>query len=481
MPKRNSPIVLIPLNKTSSQIETSINALNQPLANFIQHIGLPTENILSSIEERRRVICSLESALEVLPLEDRAKANYLSKFTVAITVGLFDGALTFLWDETIKSFGSLIDSFDLQYFYNVAESVSSKYKNLHNLEDLEIISAHDLLEISKRIGLINDVNFHRLQQVNYMRNHASSAHPNENEVTGIEILSMLETCLKYVITAKPDHSVIRMKQLLENIRKNVIPDEDFAIIGEDISKQPQERIDDFLLSIFGVYCDPKQEQNVKVNIEKIIPYVWNSSTEEIKYKIGSKYGWYIKNGDIDRKKATQKVLELVDGLRYRDENSLASELFEKLQDLKTVHFELNNFHNEYFHAKSIEESIPKTGVPTSTRKLFVKVICICYCGNGKGYKAGVDENALPYYEKFIKSFSIDEIKDFLILFKDSEFVHDLITTKADQRMRDLAEDIKAKTTNVHVNKALDIIINFPKLSLTKVANSSVYETALKYI
>jgi hypothetical protein len=294
MPRKNSAIVLIPLNNTSSQqIETSIAAFNQPLASLLQHIGLPTENILSSIEERRRVICSLESALEVLPIEDRAKANYLSKFTVAITVGLFDGALTFLWDETIKSFGSLIDSFDLQYFYNVAESVSSKYKNLHALEDLELISAHDLLEISKRIGLINDVNFHRLQQVNYMRNHASSAHPNENEVTGMEILNMLETCLKYVITAKPDHSVIRIKQLLENIRKNIIPDEDFAVIGEDISKQPQERIDDFLLSIFGVYCDPKQEQNVKTNIEKIIPYVWNCSTEEVKYKIGSKYGWYI--------------------------------------------------------------------------------------------------------------------------------------------------------------------------------------------
>ena len=116
MSQKNLEIVLIPLENTPSQIENSIGEFNQPLADLLQHIGLPTENILSPIKERRKVICALESTLEVLPIEDRDKANYLSKFTVAIAVGLFDGALTFLWDETIKAFGRLIVSFDLQYF-----------------------------------------------------------------------------------------------------------------------------------------------------------------------------------------------------------------------------------------------------------------------------------------------------------------------------------------------------------------------------
>lgn len=481
MPEESLAIVLIPSGNTPSQIEASIGAFSQPLADLLQHIGLPTENILSPVQERRKVIYALESTLEILPIEERAKADYLSKFTVAITVGLFDGALTFLWDETIKALGRLIVSFDLQYFYNIAESISPKYKNLNSSEDLEAISAHDLLEISRRIGLVNDVNFERLRQVNYLRNHASSAHPNENDISGIEMLSLLETCLKYAITAQPNHSVIRIKQLLENIRKNKIPDEDFAVIGEDLSNQPQERIDDFLLSIFGIYCDPRQDQHVKTNIEKLISHVWQCALEETKYQIGSKFGWYRKNGDTDRKNATQKILELVDGLRYRDEDSLAAELMEKLQNLKSVHFEWNNFYNEYPHAKSIGESVPKTGVPRSVRKLFVKVVCICYCGNGKGYKRGIDENALPYYKSFIESFTVDEIKEFLNLFSDNEFVYDLDTTKADGRMRELATELKAKTTNVHINKALDVIIHFPKQLLPKLANDSSYKAAFKYV
>jgi hypothetical protein len=481
MSEESLAIVLIPSDSTPSQIETSIGAFNQPLADFLQHIGLPTENILSPIQERRKVIFALESVLEILPIEDKAKADYLSKFTVTILVGLFDGALTFLWNETIRALGRLIVNFDLQYFYKIAESIAPKYKNLHSPEDLEAISAHDLLEISRRIGLVKDINFERLRQVNYLRNHASSAHPNENDISGIEMLSLLEYCLKYAITAQPDHSVIRIKQLLENIRRNQIPNEDFVVIGKDLANQPQERIDDFLLSIFGIYCDPRQEQHVKTNIEKLVPHVWQCALEETKDQIGSKFGWYRKNGDIDRRNATQKILELVDGLRYRDEYSLAAELMEKLQNLKTVHFEGNNFYNEYAHAKSIEDSIPISGLPRSVRKLFVKVVCICYCGNGKGFKNGVDENALPYYKKFIENFTVDEIKEFLNLFSDNEFVSDLGTEKADKRMRALATKLKTKTTNVHINKCLDVMVVFPNHILTKIASDSSYKAALKYV
>lgn len=481
MAKELHELSLIPSGNAPGKIETSIAAFNQPLASLLAHIGLPTEEILSPISERRKIINALESVLEILPMEERHKATYLSKFTVAVTVGLFDGALNFLWDETIKSLRRLVVSFDLQYFFNVAETIASRYKNLSTEEDFEIISEHDLLEISRRIGLISDLNFNRLAHVNYLRNHASAAHANENEITGIEMLSLLEHCLKYVITAKPDHSVIKIKQLLENIRKNEIPQEDFPVMGQDLARQPQERLDDFLLSIFGIYCDPRQEQHVKLNVEGLIPLVWTCSSEDTKYQIGSKFGLYRKNGDVARKEAAQRILGLVGGMKYKDEDSLAAELIEKLQNLRTVHFDWNNFYNEYPHAKSISESIPDAGIPTSVRKMFVKVISICYCGNGKGYRDGVDESALPYYKNFIRQFEIEEIREFLRLFQDHEFVQDLRTAKGDERMRKLANCLKTKTTHVHINKLLDLIISFPAGTLPKISTDSRFVTDMKFI
>lgn len=481
--ENNSEITIIPIAGTTPQsIETSIAALNKPLANYLIHLGLPTENILSPIEERRKVIWALESTLEILHINERERAYYLSKFTVAVSVGLFDGALSFLWDETVKALRRLVASFDLEYFFNVAESMApTRYKNLTVEEDLVIISEHDMLEICRRIGLLNDVNFKRLEYVNYLRNHASAAHPNDNQLSGLDMLSLLEHCLKYAITAKPDISVIQIKTLLNNIRRNIIPTEDFQIIGSDIAKQPQERIDDFLISIFGIYCDPRQEPKVKSNIEGIIPFVWNCVREEVKLGIGAKYGLYRKNGDVDRKNATQRVLEVVDGLQYKDEDSLAAELIEKLQDLRNVHFEWNNFYNEYTHAKSIQKSIPGTGIPKSVRKIFVKIISLCWIGNGLGYREGVDKNVIPYYESFIEKFEIDEVKDFLTLFSDNEFVGDLHKLVPDKRVRRLAKFLKTKTTDVHINKVLDLIIAFPTKALPSIAVDARYKEVIKFV
>ncbi|MHC5675380.1 hypothetical protein [Nostoc sp.] len=164
MSENNTEIILIPTKITSSQIENSITALDKPYIDLLNYLGLPTDNIFSSVDERRKAIFALYSALETLPIEQK---SYLSKFVASIINGLFDGALAFLWDETIRALNRLIIGYDLQYFYDVAGSISSKYKGLLSEEELEAISAHDLLEISQRIGLINNINFKRLETVNF--------------------------------------------------------------------------------------------------------------------------------------------------------------------------------------------------------------------------------------------------------------------------------------------------------------------------
>ena len=102
-----------------AEIDRNISTINAPLGNFLTHVGLPTEDLLSPVDERRKVIQSIEAVLENLPLDDRERATYISKFAICVTVGLFDGALAFLWDETIKALRSKVVGFDLEYFYSI--------------------------------------------------------------------------------------------------------------------------------------------------------------------------------------------------------------------------------------------------------------------------------------------------------------------------------------------------------------------------
>lgn len=476
----DDPLDLLPV-PTSDNLETSINTFNQPLAAFIDHIGLPTENILAPIDERTKVLSGIQSALNVLPIPERKKSHYLSKFTVAIAVGLFDGALNYLWNETINALRNMVARFDLGYFFSVAEKANSRYRNLDKAEDLSEVGDHDLLDVCRRIGLISDVNYKRLEHINYMRNHVSAAHPNEDEIDGFEMLSWLSSCLKHAITAKPDHSVISVKMLLDNIRNTSIPTDDFKIIGDDIARLQQERIDDFLWTIFGLFIDPKQTTSTKDNISGLAEFVWNASSEDRKFEIGARFGVYRKNAETTRKEATQEFLNAVKGLSYRDEDSLAGELIEKLEILKSVHFAPNNFYNEYLHAKSLSQSLPtRGGFPRAARSLWVKVICLCYIGNGYGYKRGVDESALPYYARYIESFGEAEVVQFLLLMDDAEFTEAFTRPLADLRVRELARELKAKTGNVHIQKALDIIISAPSGKLDVIATATIYKTALQF-
>ena len=468
--------------RSATDIERSIDGFHQPLAGYLASLGLPTEDVLHSLAERRVIVNALEEALSVLPMEDRAKAFYLTKFTVAVAVGLFDGALNYLWNETINALRRMVVQFDLEYFYAIVGGVNPKNKDLEGAEDLEQISDHDLLETCRRIGLLSDVNFQRLEHINYMRNHASAAHPNEQQIGGFEMLGWLSVCLKHVITAEPDHSVISIKRLMENIRSVQIPVEDLAVIQADIVRQPQQRIDDLLWTMFGMFCDPRQNTQTKSNIGNLALGVWQASSEDQKYEIGTKFGVYRKNGDVARKDAAQEFLEVVGGQNYKDEDSLAGELLEKLETLRRVHFSMNNFYNEYPHAKDLKISLPANGVvPRAARPSWVKVICACYVGNGYGHRKGVDESAEIYYREYIERFSEAEVIEFLHLMGDIEFTSVLDRHMPDRRIRELSRILKGASENVHLQRALDMIIDGPERKLANLINVSKFKQALSFI
>jgi hypothetical protein len=478
MKNQSKEIIVRPL----ADLQKSIDGFNEPLARYLQEIGLPTQDVLYSIDERKQVINALQDVLSVLPLEQREKSYYLTKFTVAIAVGLFDGAMNYLWNETIAALRRLVLKFELEYFFSIAEKISSRHKNLATEEDLDQIGDHDLLEACRRIGLLSDVNYQRLVHVNYMRNHASAAHPNDHQIDGFEMLGWLRVCLRHAITAEPDHSAISVKRLLDNLRTVPIPVDDIPAIGEDIARMPKERIDDLLWTIFGIYTDPQLAAQTKSNIANLAPYVWPASSEDRKFEIGARYGVFRKNVEVIRKEATEKFLRIVGGLQYRDEDSLAGELIDKLETLKRVHFGWDNFYNEHPHARALQDSLPTSGlVPRAARTPWVKVISIGYIGNGLGYREGVDEAAVRYYSKYIDRFTEAETVEFLHLFNDAEFNSILGRKKTEERAKMLAKHIKGNQSNIHIQRVLDLIINTPQGTLYKVANTTEFKNALVYV
>ena len=469
------------LIKVKAEVQSSISDFSMPFSDYLISLGLPTEGVLAPIDERQIVINAIESEINKIPEDNRQMAVYLTRFLASVAAGLFDGAVTYLWNETIKSLRLMIVSFDLDYFFKVCEQLNTRYKNLKAEEELTVIGDYDLLTACNRIGLITDHVFEVFKFIIYMRNHSSAAHPNENGISAYDLLSWLGNCIKYAINATPNEEAIKLKQLLYNIRTTAIPITDLQYIGENIKDLPQVMVEDLLSTLFGMYTDPQISSLIISNIEIIAKYVWDLCSEIKKHSIGEKYGYFRKNGDVTRKERADSFLTLVGGISYKDDDSIAQELRETLANLLSTHFSMNNFYNEEPWARQLSTMIPANGIiPKTVINEWVKTIVICYSGNGLGYREGVDEGALPYYCEFIKNFNNQAIACLLNLLFDSTLLMDIDKIKTTNRFKRLCSALSKHCKNDFLCAALDYIVNCSE-PLSKVHKTTAYKDLLSKV
>lgn len=131
---------------------------------------------------------------------------------MAVATGLFDAALNYLWDETIKQLRIRIINGDIEYFYDVVVS-DDRRKNFSSPEDLLKLDDFDLIKGALQIDLISQIGYKHLDYIRFMRNWASAAHPNQSELTGLNLFSWLEICIKEVIATPPSNIQVRINQI----------------------------------------------------------------------------------------------------------------------------------------------------------------------------------------------------------------------------------------------------------------------------
>jgi hypothetical protein len=234
-------------------------------------------------------------------------------------------------------------------------------------------------------------------------------------------------------------------------------------------------IEDFLSTIFGMYSDPNIAGNISQNIEGLAKYAWNASTDAKKHSIGEKYGYFRKNGDIQRKDKANDFLTIVDGLSYKDEDSISYELRDALANLMTTHNSVNNFYNEAPWARQLKQLLPVSGnVPISVLADLVKTVVVCYSGNGLGYREGVDEGALPYYKDFIKNFDNKALVCLLNMMDDSTLLMDLNMSKANRRFRNLCSALAQHCKNAFISDALNYVATCSE-SLSNVYKTTAFK------
>ena len=459
-------------------IQQNVDQFSSGLTNYLQILGLPSDKVLVKVDERRKVISNLPDVVNLLDEESKLNAFYISKFIAACSAGLFDAALNFIWNETVANLRSKVVRFDLEYFFNSVVTDSNRRKKLRSAEDLEKIDDWELIRGCHLTGVLSNVGFQHLDYIRNMRNWASAAHPNQNELTGLQVISWLETCIIEVIGREPSGPVIEVKRLLHNIRNEILSPNDIGQISANIEMLPSDLAKSLIRTIFGMYTDPDMSAAAKNNIRFIAQHVWNVSPDEAKYEIGVKYATFAANAEVARKDSAHDFLTSVNGLTFLPQDTLTVELDEKINNLYDAHTGFNNFHNEPAHARIITKYIPETGsIPDAVRAKYLKTLVMCKIGNGYGFSW----DAISYYDMLIERFQEQEIQIVVYLVTDREISSRLQFTQCADSYKYICIYLRNRTVNPRTISALDQICNATSHQLPNIGKSTEMKRILGII
>lgn len=374
-----------------------IKAYEQQLAqhqeNFLALLdsaGLPSQNIFVPTRERFTVFANAGALLERLDDESKRNAVYVSKFFAAVSAGLFDAALNYIWDETILHLRLRIDAYDLEYFYDIAAS-EEKRKELKTIDDISKLTDEELLRGALKIDLISESGHRNIDLVRYMRNNASAAHPNHLEITGIKLVAMAEDCLREVISTPLPPAAIEVKRLLQNVREDTLSQDDAQHVAAHFPDMGPQRAQKLAKGLYGIFIKRDSSEAARQNIRHLAPLLWPYIDEDTRKDFGLKHAYYSANNHVAEKNYAYEFLRVVDGLGYITDQHRAIDVLAILDELSNAHSGFNNFYNEVLPAKRLASIIGNPpNIPKGAEKKYIYTLINTFLTNGNGVANSAD-------------------------------------------------------------------------------------------
>lgn len=450
----------------------AIDKFSDGLTGFLEDLGLPSKGVLTTPDERFKVFRNLPDLVHNIDEDRRGEAMYISKFVAACGAGLFDAALNFIWDEVVVRLRGRIARFDLAYFFDTAVPDTLQRLDYKDEDDLRSLSDAALVRGALKCGMLTDIGYKHLDYIREMRNWASAAHPNHAQLTGLQLISWCETCVREVILPEPEGEVLEVGRLLRNLREQTLSAADVPAIAASIRRLPDDLAAALLRSSVGHYCDPRQDVRVRDNIRLVAEHVWQSAGESARGEVGLRYANYSANADLDRKKHAHDFLNLVGGLSYLPESDLALEISARVADLETAHEGFDNFYNEPPKARELRKYIAADGlVPAQINDEYVRVVARCRIGRTQG----VSRMAAPVYDELIGRFGEPQIRSFVHVLAHAEIAVRLENLSCANRFREIATKLRPRVIDRPLQQLYDAMTTTTDAQLPKLWRDSRFQ------
>jgi hypothetical protein len=231
-----------------------------------------------------------------------------------------------------------------------------------------------------------------------MRNWASAAHPNQNQITGLQLVSWFETCVREVITLPETNATTQIKTLLANVKAHALDSNGVKQVGGFFVGLAPDQSNNLMAGFFGIYTNDQSLPLARDNVKLLAPLLWPFVAEATRKNLGMKYGQFAANNDAAKATRAREFLDGVGGASYIPDTIRAVEIGTAIDELLAAHRGFNNFHIEPSFARRLESLVGDKGqVPVQVAERYVEALAEVYLTNGHG----VAWAAEPIYQRLL--------------------------------------------------------------------------------
>lgn len=392
-----------------------IDSTMPALVALTKALGVPRE-ILASDDEIEAAWTRLPRILKKIPPQRRTEE--LARMCVAITVGLFDGAINYVWNATILELREKVRAFGLMVVRQVTGNTSFDEDALLDLKDA------DLLSLCLKLNLTTEDGFFFLDQCRDIRNNFSAAHPAVGKIDDSEFIAFVNRCAKYGLGDEKNPVGVDIQAFVAALKGGKFNQQQESQWVQRLKDTHEAQRELLFGTLHGMYCDPALAEETRLNALSISKVFAGTFTPRILSDLIDRHQDYLAKGDSKRHAASQQYFEKLGLLAILGEAERHGIISSACKRLLSIHQAFDNFYNEPPFAERLFQIIGQVPVPDTVKQELVETVVTCAVGNAYG----ISRAAYPIYTRMIKGFTPAEIVIMLQLPETRTIVGNRITT-----------------------------------------------------
>ena len=386
------------------------------LASLTSALGVPRD-VLASDQEISYAWTELPRELVQIPSELRDEL--IVRMCVAVSSGLFDGAMNYCWNAAVLHLRTKVRNFGLPVVAQVKQR-DFEEPELNELQD------NQLLGLCLELNLIDEDGYFFLDQCRAVRNNFSAAHPTLGKVNDREFITFLNRCVRYALADSASPQGVDIGAFVAAVKGERFNEDQMAIWTQRLQATHDAQRRMLVGMVHGIYCDPDTSEPARLNSLNICTKLQDDFTVAVRTDLVDRHSDYVARGAEDRHSASLQFFEklgLIGLLNEHEQHRIFSRAIERLW---TTHQGMNNFYNEPPFAERLLEISLASAVPETIQDGYVQVVVCCRIGNGYG----VSNAACPSYDQMIRNFSPREIA---IMLRSATDVSSLVGVRLRQK------------------------------------------------